>query len=122
MSSLLGELGERLKLARLRRRHSAEQVAGCAQISRKTLARVEQGDPALALGIYARVLQVLRLEQDLALVGADDELVRKLQNAGLTPVTRRSILIEELCQRHQDEGPIAVELPPEELIREDRER
>jgi transcriptional regulator with XRE-family HTH domain len=61
-----------LKLARLRRKYSAEMVAQRAGISRKTLSRVERGDSAVALGIYARVMQVLRLEDDLAKLAADD--------------------------------------------------
>jgi transcriptional regulator with XRE-family HTH domain len=85
---LLQEVGTNLKLARLRRKYSAETVAQRAGISRKTLYRAEQGDPAVALGIYARVLQALRLEQDLAGLAADDELGRKLQDAALVPRRR----------------------------------
>jgi transcriptional regulator with XRE-family HTH domain len=85
---LLGQTGGNLKLARLRRKFSAETVAQRAGISRKTLYRVEQGDPAVSLGIYARVLQVLRLEQDLALLAGDDELGRKLLDAELIPKQR----------------------------------
>ncbi len=81
---LLEQVGANLKLARLRRRYSAQTVAERASISRKTLYRAERGDPAVSLGIYARVLQVLRLEQDLAQLALDDELGRKLQDAGLT--------------------------------------
>lgn len=88
LSRLLEKLGGNLKLARLRRRYSAETVSQRAGISRKTLYRVEQGDPAVALGIYARVLQVLRLEQDLEHLAADDELGRKLQDAQLIPKLR----------------------------------
>lgn len=88
MARLLEQLGERLRLARLRRRYSAEIVAERAGISRKTLFRVEQGDPVVALGIYARVLQVLRLEQDLGLIAVDDELGRKLQDLELEPRQR----------------------------------
>jgi len=79
--------GGNLKLARLRRKFSAETVAQRAGISRKTLSRVEQGDPAVALGRYAPVMQVLRLERDLERLAADDILGRKLQDASLT--TRR---------------------------------
>jgi transcriptional regulator with XRE-family HTH domain len=86
---LLGQVGTQLKLARLRRRYSAEIVAQRAGISRKTLYRAEMGDPAVALGIYARVLQALRLEQDLAKLAADDELGRRLQDAGMV-VRRRA--------------------------------
>lgn len=88
LTRLLNQLGTRLKLARLRRRYSADLVAQRAGISRRTLARMEQGDPAVALGIYARVLQVLRLEQDLAQIAVDDELGRRLQDAGLAPKQR----------------------------------
>jgi len=76
--------GGNLKLARLRRKYSAETVAQRAGISRKTLSKVEQGDPAVSLGIYARVMQVLRLEGDLQRLAADDSLGRKLQDADLT--------------------------------------
>ena len=85
---LLEQVGGKFKLARLRRKYSAETVSQRAGISRKTLYRVEQGDPAVALGIYARVLQVLRLEQGLELLAADDELGRKLQDAQLTTKRR----------------------------------
>jgi transcriptional regulator with XRE-family HTH domain len=85
---LLEKVGANLKLARLRRQFSAETVAQCAGISRKTQYRVEQGNPAVALGIYARVLQALRLEQDLARLAADYELGRKLQDAALAPRRR----------------------------------
>lgn len=88
ISRLLTGIGERLKLARLRRKFSAEIVAQRAGITRRTLSRVEQGDSAVALGIYARVMQVLRLEGDLALLAVDDELGRKLQDAGITPKLR----------------------------------
>jgi transcriptional regulator with XRE-family HTH domain len=83
LKRLLASTGNNLKLARLRRSQSAETIAQRAGISRKTLYRVERGDPAVALGIYARVLQALRLEQDLARLAADDELGRKLQDLGL---------------------------------------
>ena len=75
-------------VARLRRKYSSETVAQRAGITRRTLSKVEQRDPGVALGVYARVMQVLRLEGDLALLGADDELGRKLQDAGITPKLR----------------------------------
>ena len=88
LSRLLEDLGTRIRLARLRRKHSAEIVAQRAGITRKTLFRVERGDGAVALGIYLRVLQALRLDQDLNLIAADDVLGRKLQDAGLEPKKR----------------------------------
>jgi transcriptional regulator with XRE-family HTH domain len=83
MRRLLAGLGDNIRKARLRRAQSTETIAERAGIVRKTLYRVEHGDPAVALGIYARVLQALRLEQDLAAVAVDDELGRKLQDLGI---------------------------------------
>lgn len=88
LSRLLRAYGENLKLARLRRRFSADTVAQRAGISRKTLSKVEKGDSAVALGIYARVMQVLRLEVDLAKLAVDDPLGRKLQDTALSPKRR----------------------------------
>lgn len=88
VSRILRGYGENLKLARLRRRYSAEAVAQRASISRKTLSRVEKGDSAVALGIYARVMQALRLEEDLAKLAVDDPLGRKLQDTALSPKRR----------------------------------
>ena len=81
LSRILGGFGEKLKAARLRRRYSADMVAQRAGIARATLYRIELGDPGVSLGNYARVMQVLRLEQDLNRLAADDELGRKLQDA-----------------------------------------
>jgi transcriptional regulator with XRE-family HTH domain len=88
ISRLLKNFGGNLKLARLRRKYSAETVAQRAGVTRRTLSKVEHGDPAVAFGVYARVMQVLRLEGDLAQLAVDDVLGRKLQDAGLTPKRR----------------------------------
>src|SRR5580700_794970 len=88
LARLLAGVGENIKKARLRRAYSAETVAQRAGIARKTLHRVERGDPAVALGVFARVLQALGLEGDLGRIAADDELGRKLQDAGLEPKRR----------------------------------
>jgi transcriptional regulator with XRE-family HTH domain len=74
-------VGQKLKAARLRRRYAADMVAQRAGIARATLFRIEQGDPGVSFGNYARVMQALRLEKDLNLLAADDELGRKLQDA-----------------------------------------
>jgi transcriptional regulator with XRE-family HTH domain len=82
-------MGANLKQARLRRSYSAEIVAERAGITRRTLQRVEQGDPAVALGIYARVMQALGLVEDLAALARDDTLGRKLQDLDL-PIRKRA--------------------------------
>ncbi len=83
LARTLEGFGARLKAARLRRRYSADMVAQRAGIARATLSRVEQGDPGVSFGNYARVMQVLRLEQDVNRLATDDELGRKLQDAEL---------------------------------------
>jgi len=88
LARLLEALGDNVRKARLRRAYLAETVAQRAGISRRTLQRVERGDPAVALGIYARVLQALGLENDLAHLAADDALGRKLQDANLAERAR----------------------------------
>jgi transcriptional regulator with XRE-family HTH domain len=80
-SALLTGLGARLRAARLRRRLSSEVLAQRAGISRMTLFRAEKGESAVALGTYLRILQVLRMEDQLALVAKDDELGMRIQDA-----------------------------------------
>ncbi len=82
---LLSDLGERLRLARKRRKLSNEVVAQRAGISRTTVYKVEAGDPGATLGSYLRVLAVLGLEGDLQQLAADDRVGRKLQDLALEP-------------------------------------
>jgi transcriptional regulator with XRE-family HTH domain len=76
-------LGENIKLARLRRKLSAEQVSERAGISRSTLWLIEKGMPGVAIGSYIQVLLVLGLEKDFLQIASDDKLGRKLQDAKL---------------------------------------
>ncbi len=88
---LLSTLGERLRLARLRRKLSNAAVAQRAGISRTTLYKVEAGDAGATLGSYIRVLAVLGLENDLQALAADDKVGRKLQDLALSPARRPRI-------------------------------
>ena len=99
LTRVLEQFGENLKLARLRRRYAAQTVAQRAGMARATLYRVERGDPSVSLGNYVRVMQVLRLEDDLRRLGLDDELGRKLQDAALgtrarAPKRKKSSIVE----------------------------
>ena len=79
----LSTFGENLKLARLRRKYSTQQVSERANISRPTLLSIEKGNPNVNIGAYIKVLFVLGLEKDIAQLAKDDTLGRRLQDANL---------------------------------------
>ena len=83
-------LGEQIKLARLRRNLSIAQVAERATCSPLTVNRIEKGAPTVAIGIYARVLYALQLDDDLVLIAKEDPLGRTLQDLSLTHRQRAS--------------------------------
>ncbi len=84
LDKILKELGGNIRLARLRRKLSTQQVAERAGISRPTLYDIERGKANVSMGNYAQVLSVLGLEDGLLIVARDDLLGRKLQDAKLT--------------------------------------
>ena len=87
---LLAEMGGNLRLARLRRQLSAEQVAERAGVSRSTLHLMENGAAGTSLGKLLQVLVVLGLESDIARLATDDILGRKLEDARLAETRRRA--------------------------------
>ena len=87
---ILVQMGEQIRLARLRRKLTLELVAERAGISLATLASIEKGTPTVSIGAYAAVLHALNnMDSDLLLVAKDDELGRKLQDLGL-PARKRA--------------------------------
>lgn len=90
-NKILQQVGEQIKLARLRRGISATLTAERADISRSTLWKVEKGDASVSIGIYAAVLHAINgMDKDLLLIAKDDELGRKLQDIELLKKGRRS--------------------------------
>ena len=76
-------MGEQIKLARLRRNLSIAQVAERATCSPLTVNRIEKGSPTVSIGIYARVLYALQLDEDLLLIAQEDKQGRLLQDLSL---------------------------------------
>lgn len=79
----LEALGQRLKLARLRRRMPLVEAAARVGVSRVTYRALETGDPRVSLAVLARALGVLGLEEGLDLIAGADDLGRKLEDMRL---------------------------------------
>jgi transcriptional regulator with XRE-family HTH domain len=86
----LQRFGERLRLARLRRRLTGKQVADRAGMTPVTLRSLERGSSGVTMGAYLAVMQVLGAEKDLDLLLQEDALGRNLQDAALPRQHRRS--------------------------------
>lgn len=83
-------VGEQIKLARLRRNLSMEQVAERATCSPLTVSRIENGAPTVAIGIYLRVLYALQLDDDILWLAKEDALGKALQDLNLKQRERAS--------------------------------
>lgn len=68
----ISQLGSRIRIARKRRKISSEEMAAKMFVSRKTLFRLENGDPGVSLGIFASALWALGLDRELLSI-ADPE-------------------------------------------------
>ena len=80
----LKQLGENIKLARLRRNLSMSLICERAGISRPTLTEVEKGSPNVSIGIYALVLHALNGNSgELTKVMREDELGRTIQDLNI---------------------------------------
>ena len=86
----LRKLGQDLHDARRRRRLPMSVIADRAFTTRVTLQRIEKGDPAVSIGIYAAVLQALGLLEGLGDLAdlAHDAVGQALTTAALPERTR----------------------------------
>lgn len=63
--TLISQVGERIRIARKRRAITMQDMASRMFVTRKTLARLENGDPGVSLAVFTSALWVLGLEKDL---------------------------------------------------------
>ncbi len=61
----VSHLGEHIRIARKRREMTLEDMASRMFVTRKTLSRLENGDPGVSLAVLASALWVLGFEKDL---------------------------------------------------------
>jgi len=62
----LRSLGENLALARIRRKESLDAWALRIGVSKRTVMRMERGDPGVGMGVYAAALWVIGRAQGLS--------------------------------------------------------
>ena len=61
----ISQLGERIRIARKRRAITMEELSSRMFVNRKTLSRLEKGDPGVSLSVFASALWALGLDKDL---------------------------------------------------------
>lgn len=90
-AKILADMGEQIKLARLRRDLSVKLISERSGVSRATIWKVEKGSPDVAMGIYASVLHAISgMDKDLLKIASDDKLGRTLQDLKLKVRKRAS--------------------------------
>ncbi|MCW5593648.1 MAG: helix-turn-helix transcriptional regulator [Burkholderiales bacterium] len=116
---LLLQLGDRLKRLRKAQGLGTVAMAERAGITRNTLRAVESGDPAPSIGTYLRVMSLLGVSGELALLAGDvmqpppaDSAAARSRRA--PPVVQVSVSAEEARHRLQDLQSIALH---EEAVR-----
>ncbi len=65
IENTISQLGERIRIARKRRSLTMEEMAGRMFTTRKTLGRLEQGEPGVSLAVFTSALWVLGLDREL---------------------------------------------------------
>jgi transcriptional regulator with XRE-family HTH domain len=116
---LLLQLGDRLKRLRKAQGIGTVDMAKQVGISRTTLAAVEAGDPAPSIGTYLKVMSVLGVSGELALL-AGDVIVPPPQDSASArskrgrPVVQVTVTADDSKHRIQDLQSLALH---EEAIR-----
>jgi len=64
----VSRLGEHIRIARKRREMTLDDLAYRMFVTRKTLSRLENGDPGVSLAVLASALWVLGFEKDLLVI------------------------------------------------------
>ena len=65
IETTISRLGDHIQIARKRRAISMAEMASRMFVTRKTLSRLENGEPGVSLGVFAMALWVLGLDREL---------------------------------------------------------
>ncbi len=117
---LLLQLGDRLKRLRKAQGLGTVEMAARCGMTRNTLRSVESGDPSPSMGAYLRVMSVLGISGELALLAGDtlqpppaDSAAARSRRAA--PVVQVRVSADEANHRHQDLQSLALH---EEAVRQ----
>lgn len=117
---LLLQLGDRLKRLRKAQGLGTVEMAARCGMTRNTLRSVESGDPSPSMGAYLRVMSVLGIGGELALLAGDtlqpppaDSAAARSRRAA--PMVRVRVTSDEVNHRHQDLQSLALH---EEAVRQ----
>lgn len=121
---LLLQLGDRLKRLRKAQGLSTVEMAKGVGISRTTLSAVEAGDPGPSIGTYLRVMSVLGISGELALLAGDTLQPAPPGSAGARsrrarPVVQVLVSADESRHEIQDLQSLALHEEAVRLIRSD---
>ncbi len=64
-ANFVSHLGKHIQIARKRRKMTLDDMASRMFVTRKTLSRLENGDPGVSVAVLASALWVLGFEKDL---------------------------------------------------------
>jgi transcriptional regulator with XRE-family HTH domain len=110
---LLLQLGDRLKRLRKAQGISTTEMAQRIGIARNTLRAVESGDPSPSIGTYLRMMSVLGIGGELALLAGDTLLPAPVGSAGArsrrsAPIVRVQVSMDDTKHRIQDLQSLAL--------------
>jgi transcriptional regulator with XRE-family HTH domain len=91
----LKQMGENIRMARLRRNLSIRAIAQRAGLSPNTVVTLEKGGAGVSIGAIANVLHSLGLAEHISLIGENDVLGRKLLDLEITTPKRRRITTQK---------------------------
>lgn len=72
VATAVARLGDHVRIARKRRGIPMAEMAARMFVSRKTLSRLEKGEPGVSLAVFATALWVLGLDRDLATIASPE--------------------------------------------------
>ena len=119
---LLLQLGDRIKRLRKAQGLGTVEVSARAKLTRNTLRSIEAGDPSPSIGAYLRVMSVLGVSGELALLAGDTMQASPTGSAGarsrrIAPNVQVRVLPDNAGHRLQDLQSLALHEEAVQLVK-----